>query len=71
LEAGFPFEAGLPFIDKLLPRIFNYTGLYDCPNFTSHGVLRVLRVFVVKWFSELLSQRRHGEHGECTKTISN
>jgi hypothetical protein len=32
------------------------------PNFTSHGILRVLRVSVVKWFLALLSPRRHGEH---------
>src|SRR6266851_5867242 len=38
----------------------------ECPNFTCHGVLHVLRVSVVKWFSALLSPRRHGEHRECT-----
>ena len=27
-----------------------------------HGVLSVLRVSVVNWFSALLSPRRHGEH---------
>jgi len=32
-------------------------------------LLRVLRVFVVKWFSALSSPRRHGEHGDCTKTL--
>jgi len=31
-------------------------------HFTSQAVLSVLRVSVVKWFSAVLSPRRHGEH---------
>ncbi len=48
----------------LLERIPLFLNYRQCPKFTSYGLLRVLRVSVVKWFSALLSPLRHGEHRE-------